>query len=126
MIGKVVDGTLGVTVSGKTLEKEAIVIEGTSYIPLKLAGQAFGYTVAYNHEAQRVDLTKPVTMSEKDRQIRYTQSAISLIQKRISEYEAKLASDPDSMDAPAIKKLIEDEKAALAEQEKKLAELTAQ
>jgi hypothetical protein len=48
MIGKVVDGTFNVKVGDKTLDTPAIVIEGTSYLPVRAFGDATGYDVGFD------------------------------------------------------------------------------
>lgn len=42
MIGKRVDGVASVIVNGKKLEKDAILIEGTSYLPVRAMTEAIG------------------------------------------------------------------------------------
>lgn len=48
MIGKVVDGVFNVKVGDKTLGTPAIVIEGTSYLPVSAFGEATGYDVSFD------------------------------------------------------------------------------
>lgn len=48
VIGKVVDGTLNVTVNGNKLDSQAITIEGTSYLPVRAIGDALGLKVGYD------------------------------------------------------------------------------
>lgn len=45
IIGKVVDGTFPLKINGKQAGKDVIVIEGTSYLPVRVAGELFGYRV---------------------------------------------------------------------------------
>jgi hypothetical protein len=47
MIGKTVEGSFPLEIDGKLSEKDAIVIEGTSYIPVRAAGELFGYEVSF-------------------------------------------------------------------------------
>lgn len=60
MIGKTVDGMFKVTADGKPLEKEAIVIEGTTYLPVRSFGESIGYTVTFDADLG-VIMTKTVT-----------------------------------------------------------------
>lgn len=48
MIEKVVDGVFSVKVNGKTLANQALVIEGTSYLPVREFGEALGMDVKFD------------------------------------------------------------------------------
>ncbi len=48
MIGKVVDGAFPVKVNGTTIDKQAIVIDGTSYLPVRAIGDALNMDVSFN------------------------------------------------------------------------------
>lgn len=48
MIGKVVDGVFPVTVDGELLANEAIVIQGTSYLPVREFSETLGYEVSFD------------------------------------------------------------------------------
>ncbi|MCU6797989.1 copper amine oxidase N-terminal domain-containing protein [Paenibacillus sp. WQ 127069] len=47
MFGKVVDGSFPLQINGQKAEKDAISIEGTSYIPVRSAAEIFGYDVSF-------------------------------------------------------------------------------
>jgi len=47
MIGKVVDGVFPVFLDGKELSNQAIVIEGTSYLPVRSAAESLGLDVEF-------------------------------------------------------------------------------
>lgn len=47
LIGKAVQGVFPVTVDGDVLPKTAIVIDGTSYLPVRAIGDAIGYDVSF-------------------------------------------------------------------------------
>ena len=55
MIGKVVDSEAAVYLRGAKLAKSAIIIEGTSYLPVRLLGEALGLKVDW--QPGRIDLT---------------------------------------------------------------------
>ena len=55
MLGKVVDGEASVYLRGAKLGKSAIIIEGTSYLPVRLLGEALGLKVDW--VPGRIDLT---------------------------------------------------------------------
>lgn len=48
LIGKTVQGVFPVKVNGGLLPKTAIVIDGTSYLPVRSIGDAIGYDVSFN------------------------------------------------------------------------------
>lgn len=48
MIGKAVDGEFSVSVNDVTLDKKAIVIEGTSYLPVRAIGEALGTEIYFD------------------------------------------------------------------------------
>ncbi|WP_010276361.1 hypothetical protein [Paenibacillus senegalensis] len=48
MIGKVVDGVFPVKLNGQTLHTEAIVIEGTSYLPVRAFSETLGMEVRFD------------------------------------------------------------------------------
>lgn len=62
MINKVVEGTFPVTVQGNRLAVDAVVIEGSTYLPVREFGEAIGYEVGFNADLG-VSLTKTVTDS---------------------------------------------------------------
>jgi hypothetical protein len=47
LIGKVVEGSFPLQINGQKSEKDAVVIDGTSYIPVRSAGELFGYDVSF-------------------------------------------------------------------------------
>lgn len=61
MIGKVVDGTFAVKVGDNTIDTPAIVIEGTSYLPVRAIGDAIGYTVGFDSDLGITLTPKAVT-----------------------------------------------------------------
>lgn len=60
MIGKVVDGAFPVKVNGKTLANSAIVIEGTSYLPVREFGDSLGMDVKFD-STMGIELTQTAT-----------------------------------------------------------------
>lgn len=59
LIGRMVDATYPLFVDGTRCPDDAVSIEGTSYIPVRTAGELFGYDV--NFSSGVVLLTKPET-----------------------------------------------------------------
>lgn len=48
LIGRVVQGIYPVKVNGVKLEKQAIVIDGTSYLPVRAIGESLGFDVSFD------------------------------------------------------------------------------
>lgn len=48
IVGRKIQGMFPVKIDGKMLEVPAIVIDGTSYLPLKLTAQTLGYDVSFD------------------------------------------------------------------------------
>lgn len=48
MIGKVIDGQFPVKVNGVQLQNQAIVVEGTSYLPVREFGESLGMDVGFD------------------------------------------------------------------------------
>jgi N-acetyl-anhydromuramyl-L-alanine amidase AmpD len=55
MLGKVVDDSAAVYLNGTRLDKDAVIIEGTSYLPARLLAETLGFKVAW--EPSRIDLS---------------------------------------------------------------------
>ena len=47
MIGKTVEGSFPLVIGDKRATKDVIIIEGTSYIPVRAAAEMFGYEVSF-------------------------------------------------------------------------------
>jgi hypothetical protein len=47
VIGKTIEGQYPIYVNGQKVEKDAIVVEGTSYLPVRLIGEIFGQDVSF-------------------------------------------------------------------------------
>ncbi|OPH57826.1 hypothetical protein BC351_04840 [Paenibacillus ferrarius] len=48
LIGKTIQGAFPFQIEGKTLGTPAIVVDGTSYLPVRAFGEATGYEVSFN------------------------------------------------------------------------------
>lgn len=47
VVGRAVEGTLPLKIDGNRAAKDVIVLDGTSYLPVRTAGELFGYRVDY-------------------------------------------------------------------------------
>lgn len=63
LVGKVVQGTYTVTIEGKKLDKQAIIVDGTSYLPVKSLGSALGYEAKFD-AVQGIALSKTDSVTE--------------------------------------------------------------
>lgn len=59
MVGKTVDGVFKVTIDDEVMDNEAIVIEGTSYLPVRELAEKVGYDVSFDLE-EGIGLKKEV------------------------------------------------------------------
>lgn len=48
LVGRAIEGTFPVKISGKQLDQGAIVIDGTSYLPVRAIGEALNMDVSFN------------------------------------------------------------------------------
>lgn len=48
LIGKIVDGEFTININGKELNQKAIVIKGTSYLPVRSISESIGYNVKFD------------------------------------------------------------------------------
>lgn len=57
LIGKTIQGEFPVTVNGQPMGKKSIVVDGSSYLPVRAIGEATGYTVGFDADLG-ISLTK--------------------------------------------------------------------
>lgn len=60
LIGRAIEGEFPVHINGKTLSNKAIVIDGTSYLPVREFGEAVGYDVKFDADLG-ISLEKKLT-----------------------------------------------------------------
>lgn len=106
MVGKQVQGQFPVKVNGKELEVQAIVIDGTSYLPIRAISEALGKEVTFDpvlgievkdkEVSQQVTTTQPASkpeMSDEDKEaIANAEEQILKCQRMIEENIAKIAA----------------------------------
>jgi len=106
LIGKQIQGEIPVKVNGETLEKNAIFVDGTSYLPVRAIGDALNMNVKYDadlgveltpKEASKVEQTtespvEPKPMSQDDIDaIKSAEEQISISENKIVELKSKIA-----------------------------------
>ncbi|WP_312117220.1 hypothetical protein [Brevibacillus reuszeri] len=47
LVGKVIEGEFPVSINGRTLKNKAIVVDGTSYLPVRTIADTFGYNSTF-------------------------------------------------------------------------------
>lgn len=113
MIGKLVSGQFPVIVDGETLVNPAIVVEGTSYLPVRSFGEKMGYKVIFDTEGKVLLETMKTTVitptnngwgtddwgkkekakfdkERKMNEIKMLEEKINIVQDRIVKNEAKM------------------------------------
>lgn len=58
ILGKIVDATMPLYIDGQKAEKDLIIIEGTSYAPMRAAAGLFGYEIEYVPDKKEVTMTQ--------------------------------------------------------------------
>lgn len=102
MIGKQVEGEFAVKVDGASLDKKAVVIDDTSYLPVRAIGEALNMDVKFDadlgielteKEAETTTTNNVTTeMSADDAEaLKSAENQIVLSQSKIQEYKAKIA-----------------------------------
>lgn len=120
LIGKQIEGEIPVKVDGVTIEKKAIFVDGTSYLPVRAIGDALNMEVKYDADLgveltpkemkvveQAVEPTESKTMSADDEEnIKSSEYQIILAENRINEsqglivnIDAEILSEQVKLDA---------------------------
>lgn len=90
-IGKTVEGQFPITIDGKRIEQPGLVIEGTSYLPVRSSGELFGYEVSFVdsevllskieqpvQESVEIDVNELLSMEDKELIERYERNEMSI------------------------------------------------
>lgn len=64
LIGKTIKATFPLFIDGEQASQNVIVVEGTSYLPVRAAGEMFGYDVRFDSESNEVFLDKAIITNE--------------------------------------------------------------
>lgn len=135
IIGKKIDGSFPVKIEGKTLEKHAAVIEGTSYLPVRAIGDALNMEVKFDAEMGIELISKeddpvaegevtaiPETVVPKEVKIELLEGEISKTKVFIHTTKSTLSNEEKNPIGRDVKKL----KAELIQLEQELADLEAE
>lgn len=89
MIGKVVQGSFPLTIDGKRAEKDVLVIDGTSYIPVRAASELFGYDVLFDPEGKVILEKKGATVQKVNPQLKELNDKIKETSRKIEELDGE-------------------------------------
>lgn len=65
LVGQAIQGTFPVTVNGENLKNEAIVLDGTAYLPVRELSEKLGVEVEFSLETG-ISLNKPEAINKED------------------------------------------------------------
>jgi hypothetical protein len=135
MIGKKVDGQFPLIINGVQTEKPAVSIEGTSYIPVRSAGELFGYDVSFV-DSEVILRQKTETVTEATYAIQSADlERLGEMEVELLKHERAVDMDRQSLkkfkeekpkDAPAVTDYETFQAEAIAAREKKIADLKAE
>lgn len=100
MIDKIVEGTFPVTVEGKKLDTDAVLIDGSTYLPVRAFSEAVGYDVTFDAkigvslEAKKVPLSQGKTLEDIDNEISSIKSDIFSNDANIRNIERGIKENP--------------------------------
>lgn len=140
IIGKTVESTAAVKLNGQKLEKDSIIVDGSSYAPVRVIGESLGLAVDFkNNEIvlekkpkEEAKVTDPVSQAQKEPakpaktllqvndQIDFQKNEIWVIKAGIESFKS------DDPRLPELKERLKKYEDELAELEKEKAELTQQ
>lgn len=140
VVGKKIEGEFPVTVNGTKLTTNAGVIEGTSYLPVRVISESLGLTVSFDSKegiALKSD-ESTVTPAEApsataimiNSELEALRSRITSINKEIESYKSKLDKEkslekPDSQSISILEQIISECEKAIATKEAQITELEA-
>lgn len=148
VIGEVIDGAFSVKVNGVELSDQAIVVQGTSYLPVRAFGDAAGYDIKFNPELG-IELTKksdipttpietPVVTPQPTTPEKTVADRINELRKEIESQTSRIESiklfiekNEEIMKEPGVnkesfQKVIDGYNASIKESETKIADYEAQ
>lgn len=107
MIGRAIEGQFPVKVNGQQLDVPAIVIDGTSFLPVRAIGEALGLEVKFDAD-MGIELSErkevPTEMSEED------DAAIQRAEQQIIQLTQRIAENNSNIETWEIEKIDIEEK----------------
>ncbi len=144
LIGMKIEGTFPVKVNGDRIEKDAIVVDGSSYLPVRAFGDSVGYDVKFDTDlgielikkeeptVTATSSTQPTVSSPSptpvpiENQIKALQNQIKSKKFLLSSVKALVEKEPNAVGIESRKQEIAKAEAEIASLESQLAELEAQ
>jgi len=133
LVGEVIQGQFPVKVNGEELTNKAIVVDGTSYLPVREFGEKLGMEVKFDADLG-IELSKKVTTQPvteiPNNQVTEPQITVEALNTEIEGYSSQIATlewqipRAKKENIPLIESKINELKAKIAELEKQKAELT--
>lgn len=65
IVGKIVEGTMPLFIDGNRADKDLIVVDGTTYAPMRSASSYFGYNIEYIPDKKEVSMVRSIEKSIK-------------------------------------------------------------
>lgn len=90
MIGKVCEGVFAVQVDGVKLDKDAVVIDGTTYLPVRSFGEALGYDVTFDTDMGVKMVKKTDPEKQKKLEIAKIERAIKSDKNNLDYYNERV------------------------------------
>lgn len=131
MIGKQVESVFDLTINNQKMEYQAVLIDGTTYAPVRMLGEATGYIVRFNDETG-IKLVKKIitpratvlkTIEVLTASIDRNQNAIRKNEEEIAKFKNVTQTDSVLMDIQNMEKSIEKKKQGIIELNDQIAKL---
>jgi chromosome segregation ATPase len=104
LVGKTIKKEVKVTMLGEPLEKKAILLDGVTYVPLRVITEKLGLqadfvngeVVVRNKSAEMRNLERMIT--EKQKEIEETKGSIKYLKSEITSLEQAIIDNPEKKD----------------------------
>ncbi|TXK74445.1 hypothetical protein [Paenibacillus sp. N3.4] len=137
IVGKKIEGQFPVKIAGKSLTTQAVVLEGTSYLPVRAIGEALNMDVMFNADLG-IELKEKAAASLPAQPLKSVQDQIDELNKRIDGDKHLIAFNKSVVIANSnllkestvpkedIQKVIIEMNNQISESEKRIADFEAQ
>lgn len=131
MIGKQVDGVFDLTINNQKMEYQAVLIDGTTYAPVRMLGEATGFIVRFNEDTG-IKLVKKIvtprvtvlkTIEVLNGSISRNRDAIKRNEEEINRLSKEVQSELVLMDIQNNERSIERQNQGIIELNEKIAKL---
>lgn len=127
MIGKTVEATIDLTINNQKMEYQAILIDGTTYAPIRMLGEATGNIVRYDSETG-VKLVRKIATPKATvlKSIEVLNGSISRNQDAISRNEEEIIRLKKEMQTPEVVMDIQTSEKTIERQKQGIIDLNTQ